>query len=97
MRQKGLVPSEFMQQFFIRKPCITCVFLFNIGMSKNNAKTVTTRYRQKDLTGDILYERTPALPTCIGKSFICIVFTQINNDFCIGILYLQNNNKFMGS
>lgn len=91
MKQKGLFPSEFMQQFFIRKHCVTCVFLLNIGMSGNNAKTVTTRYRQKDFNGDILYEGTPALPKCIGKSFICIVFTLINHDFCIGILYLQNN------
>ena len=66
-------------------------------MSGNKAKTVTTRYRQKDLNVDILYEGTPALPTCIGKSFICIVYTRINHDFCIGILYLQNNNTFMSS
>ena len=50
-------------------------------MSGNKAKTVTTRYRQKDLNGDILYEGTPALPTCISKSFICSVFTHINHDF----------------
>lgn len=91
MQQTGLVQSEF------RKHCVACVILFNIGMFGNKAKTVTTRYRQKDLNGDILYEGTPPLPTCIGKSFICIVYTRINHDFCIGILYLQNNNTFMSS
>lgn len=66
-------------------------------MSGNKAKTMTTRYRRKDLNGDILYEGTTALPTCIGISFICIVYTRINHDFCIDILYLQNNNTFMSS
>ena len=66
-------------------------------MFGNKAKTVTTRYRQKDLNGDILYEGTPALPTCISKSFICIVFTHINHDVCIHILYLQNNITFLSS
>ena len=75
MQQTGLVQSEF------RKHCVTYAILLNIGLSGNKAKTVTTRYRQKDLNVDILYERTPALPTCIGKSFICIVFTHINHDF----------------
>ena len=108
MQQTGLVPCEFLQQVLIRKHCVTSVILLNIethvcnilmdiGMSGNKAKTVTTRYRQKDLNGDILYEGTTALPTCKGKSFICIVFTHINHDFCIDILYLQNNNTFMSS
>ena len=66
-------------------------------MSGNKAKIMTTRNRQKQLNGDILYAGTPALPTCIGKSFICIVFTHINHGFCIGILYLQNNNTFISS
>nr|XP_022295387.1 multiple epidermal growth factor-like domains protein 10 [Crassostrea virginica] len=43
-----------------------CKTTSTTGMSGNNAKTVTTRYRQKDFNGDILYEGTPALPKCIG-------------------------------
>ena len=81
MQQKRLVTSEFLQQVLIRKHCVTCVILLNIGMSVNKAKPVTTTYRQKDLNGDILHKGAPALPACIGKPFLCIVFTHINHDF----------------
>lgn len=42
MQQKRLVTSEFLQQVLIRKHCVTCVILLNIGMSVNKAKPVTT-------------------------------------------------------